>query len=506
MVTRRTLLKQSAYAALAWRATPALIGNTYAASASPSGFDYYIGPNGQDSNPGTYAKPWSITAINTHREVYAGKRVGLLDGTYNVHDLCQKGGRHVPALGVNGGPSADAPTVIAAVNPRRAILTGADPSSGAYPTNECAIIGQCYLQTPNLGNVVLDGLSVTRSYQHGILFYAPAGTEFLTALVEGGSSGVVVRNCEIYDIVGVPNDNVSGVMLWFCTGALISNNRIHSIQPPDVRPAGAGIQSFRCHSNVYEFNTIYDCSLGIYDKNNTNGNHTFRYNFIECAGLNPGSVLFDCAGGNPADTLTVHNNVLLGPTIFAGLDALVVPSPQSLLFYNNTCVFGGPGKADLGIVYPAGGNTISPAAMVTFYNNIVQCTGQAGYAGLVSLCAGTIRLSDFNVLSAVGSNQLMALAPVTQPRAIPKLYSLADWRSVTGMDQHSTTSAATFASPMDRTPTGLQLRADSTYTTAGRIGGVASGVPTAVGAWGGDATQIGCNFGPAPKPVPLSVS
>ena len=162
MVTRRTPLKQSAYAALAWRAAPALIGTAHAAGDSPSGFDYYIGPNGEDSNPGTYAKPWSITAINTHRAVYAGKRVGLLDGTYNVHDLCQKGSRHVPALGVNGGPSADAPTVIASVNPRKAILTAADPASGAYATNECAIIGQGYLQTPNKGNVVLDGLAVTR--------------------------------------------------------------------------------------------------------------------------------------------------------------------------------------------------------------------------------------------------------------------------------------------------------------------------------------------------------
>jgi Right handed beta helix region len=299
---------------------------------------------------------------------------------------------------------------------------------------------------------------------------------------------------------------VSGVMLWFCTGALISNNQIHSIQPPDARPAGTGIQSFRSHSNVYEFNTIYDCGQGIYDKNNTNGNHTFRYNYIECAGLNPGSVLLDCSGGNPGDTLTVHNNVLVGPTIFAGTDALIVPSPQSLLFYNNTCVFGGPQKADRGIVYPAGGHTIAPAAMVRFYNNIVQCTGQVGYAGLVSLCAGTVALSDFNVLSAVDSSELMSLTPVTEPRAIPKLYSLADWRSLTGMDRHSTTSAATFASAMDRTPTGFQLQAGSAYATAGRVGGVVSGAPTALGAWGGGATQIGCNFGPAPKAVSLSVS
>src|SRR5215472_6762340 len=275
MVTRRTLLKQSAYAALAWRAAPALIGTAYAGD-SPSGFDYYIAPNGEDSNPGTYAKPWSITAINTHRAVYAGKRVGLLDGTYNVHALCQKGGQTTPALGVNGGPNAATPTVIAAVNPRQAILTAADPASGAYATAACPIIGQGYMQTQNQGHVVIDGLFLTRSYQYAISFYATVGQQ--ATAVAGGAGGFVLRNCEIYDIAGLINNNVAGILLWFCTGALISNNKIHSIQPPNVQNASlgdcAGIISFRCRSNIYEYNTIYDCNVGIYDKNSPNGNHT----------------------------------------------------------------------------------------------------------------------------------------------------------------------------------------------------------------------------------------
>ena len=106
MVTRRSLLKQGAYAALALRAVPSLVRTASAQTSSPSGFDYYISPSGSDNNPGTQSQPWAITAINTRGADYAGKRVGLLDGTYNVHALCQTGTWSTVALAVNGGPSA----------------------------------------------------------------------------------------------------------------------------------------------------------------------------------------------------------------------------------------------------------------------------------------------------------------------------------------------------------------------------------------------------------------
>lgn len=508
MVTRRTLLKQGAYAALALRAAPSLVRTANAQTVSPpTSFDYYISPTGSDNNPGTLGQPWAITAINTRHADYAGKRVGLLDGTYNVHALCQAAGVtwSKPALAVNGGPNADTPTVIAAVNPRMAILTAADPASGAYPTNGAGVIGQGYMQTPNKGNVTIDGLFITRSFQYGIAFYTPVGQQ-----VEGGTSGFTVRNCEIFDIGGIVNDNVGGILMYFCTGALISNNKIHSVQPPNLYNSNpgnsAGIFSFNCHSNIYEYNTIYDCNTGIYNKLAHNGNHTHRYNYIECAGLTPYAAFKDCSGGNAGDTLTVHNNILTGPIIFDG-SGVNSPALQSLVFYNNTCVFGSAGsKSDTGIYYAAGGNSISPAANVTFYNNIVQSAGGVNYA-LVEHCAGSVVLSDFNSYNVAGGGQAVAVAPVSEPRAShPQLYSLAAWRSATGMDAHSTASAAAFASPLDRTPLGFQLLSGSPGHGAGRVGGVASGAVTDLGAWGGGATQIGCNFGPAPRATSLNVS
>ncbi len=504
MVTRRTLLKQGAYTALALRTAPVLTGVARAQTADPASFDFYISPNGSDSNPGTQSQPWAITAINTHQADYAGKRVGLLDGSYNVHALCQAGGLwNGPALAVNGGPSATSPTVIAAINPRQAILTAADPASGAYPSKSCPIIGQGYMQTKNKGNVIIDGLYLTRSFQYAIAFYAPVGQQ-----QEGGATGFVVRNCEIYDIGGIVNDNVGGILTWFCTGALISNNKIHNVQPPNIHNANlhnaAGIFSFHCHSNVYEYNTIYDCNCGIHDKNNYNGNHTYRYNYIECAGLTPATALSDGAGGNPGDVLTVHNNIFVGPSIWDASNSFNMPALQSVVFFNNTCLYNCL-TACSGIYCPVAGSGTSPSATVSFYNNILQCTGQVGYGGLATFCAGTLVQSDFNSYGSAKTDKILGLVPVTAPRSTPTLYNLNRWRHNRN-GRALQTAMLGFANAADRSPNGYQLQTASTALSAGRAGGNASGVATAIGAWGGDATQIGCNFGPAPQPVSLTIS
>ncbi len=504
MLTRRTLLKQGAYATLS-AATASILVRT--ARAQRASFDFYISPTGSDSNPGTLEKPWAITAINTRRGDYAGKRVGLLDGTYNVHALCQATPENASAvaLAVNGGPSPAAPTIIAAVNARQAILTGANPSSGAYPTIHAAIIGQGYLQVANKGNVILDGLYITRSWGHGIFFYPS-----LPPVVEGGATGIVVRNCEIYDIGGIVNYNVAGIKTKFCTGALISNNKIHSVQPdPGTANPGnaAGIFSFRSHANVYEYNTIYDCNAGIHDKNDRNGHHTYRYNYIEIAGAHPYAALHDCSGGDAGDVVTAHNNVFVAPTIWDG-SSVVMPSKQSLVFYNNTCYYR---SQDNGLYYPAGGSLVSPPAMVTFYNNIIYCEGTGGWAGAVRLCSGTVALSNYNLYRVdAASRGIFGLSQVSAPRAAPTLYTLSAWQKATGHDADSTTAAidsgALFQGRKSLDPASYALQPSAVGRKLGRVGGTASGAPTDVGAWGGEAKRIGCDFGSTPRAPVLGVS
>jgi hypothetical protein len=507
MITRRMLLKQGAYTTLSAATVSIFSGAARAQSSSSAGFDFYISPTGSDSNSGTLDSPWAITAINTHRNEYAGKRVGLLDGTYNVYSLCQSNNSSgtLVGLAVNGGPSPASPTVIAAVNARRAMLTSANPSSGAYPSMGAPIIGQGYQQVANKGNVILDGLYLTRAWGAAI-FFCP----LVLPNPEGGATGIIVRNCEIYDVGGIINNNVGGIKLRFCTGALISNNTIHSVQPiPGTASAGnaAGIFSFNSHSNVYQYNTIYDCNVGIHDKNDHNGNHTYRYNYVEIAGAYPVAGLVDCSGGDAGDVVTVHNNIFVAPGTWDGT-GVVMPSKQSLVFYNNTCYCR---SAEGGIFYPAGGAQESPAASVKFYNNIIYSNSAVGYGGLVRYCNNSLALSDYNVYRAEGiSQRIFGLAPVSAPRAIPTLYTLSAWQKTTGLDIASIAPSASlgamFAGVASLNPNGYQLSAAAVGKNLGRVGGVAGGSVTDAGAWGGGATQIGSDFGPLPRPPVLSVN
>ena len=502
MVVRRTLLKHGVYATLSVASLP--IVERLARAQAAAGFDFYISPTGSDSNPGTLARPWSITALNTHGNHYAGKRVGLLDGNYNVHSLCQAtphAGWGAIALSVNGGSRASSPTVIAAVNARKATLTAAHPSSGALPTNEAAVMGQAP-GIANQGNVIVDGLCITRSFGGGIWF-APSG--HLNTNLAGKAAGIVVRNCDIYDHGGIVNNNLGGIKLHNCAGALISNNRIRSVQPNpgNAHPSNAsGIFSFNSHSNVYEYNTIYDCNSGIHDKNPNNGNHTYRYNYIESVGAHPYSALQDCSGGTPGDVVTAHNNVLIGPQIWDSSDVWM-PSKQGLVFYNNTCY--SPGTSAAAFLYLAAGSQVSPPATVTFYNNVIYCAQVAGWAGAIRLVSGTVALSNYNVYRVdPGRSGLFSLVPPTNLRPPGTLYSLSAWQKETRQDGNSTAtliaSSALFHGAR-REPSSYRLQPAAVARNFGRVGGKSSGAATDVGAWGGGATRIGCDFATAPPTV-----
>jgi hypothetical protein len=505
MLTRRSLLKRGGYAVLA-TAVPSLMRT---ARAQTTNFDYYIGPSGSDSNPGTQGSPWSITALNTKRSVYAGKNVGLLPGTYNCYALVQAGSFNQPALVVNGGPSASNPTLIAAVSPRTAILTGANPSGGGYPSNECAIIGQGQYGAlpPNPGNVIIDGLYITRGFQMGIAFYF-AGAGIGAGVTEGGPTGIEIRNCEIYDIGGNDNDNVAGIFFQGATGAWVHNNKIHSIQPatngqnPDDV---ACIYSYNSYSNIYEYNTLYDCNNAMFEKASSNGNHTFRYNYVECAGVTPQNVLHGGTGGNPGDVNKIYNNILKCPSANLWDGSLgSSQSTESLLFYNNTCIWA---SGQTGIFFPngAGGSNIKQ------YNNVFSCGGSIGYEGVLRAVSGTVALSDFNLYPPSATSQAyLTLWQAPGYSSQQSSYTLSQGQAA-GYDAHSAAGNPSFNSTGTLAATGYQLIAGSLGSASGsnpgRVGGSASGALCDMGAWGGanPPTQIGCNFGPVPMP-PVIIS
>jgi len=497
MITRRTLITRGGLAAVAMTGAPFFLRDAFGQSVAT--FDYYIGPNGSDSNPGTQSQPWAITALNTKQSVYAGKKVGLLDGTYNVYSLCQAGSYSSPALRVNGG-TAGSPTVVAAVNARQAILTAANPSGGGYPTNQCAIIGQGSGGQPTAGNVVVDGLYLTRSMQFGATFYPSAGSS-----APGGATGTVIQNCEIYDIAGNENGNMGGVLFYYNTGAVVRNCKIHACIPTSGNVSlwdCAGIFSQECLGNVYEYNTVYDCNVAIYDKNTTAGS-TYRYNYLEVMGTYSNSAFEDCAGGGAGTAVTAYNNIIVSPTGIWGSNAAHLPSLQKWVLYNNTFwypngAFAGQGSA--GVFLPT-------SATVTFYNNIVACAASGATNGPACFCDGTVALSDYNCFQGAKSDGgVFAISPASSPYAF-KDYSIPAWQTYSGKDSHSQLVAigtlfrsATLGNPASfkTLPAGV--------AGAARVGGVSSGASTDPGAWGNGAAQIGCNFGPRPLSPALSVT
>src|SRR5689334_19284623 len=93
--------------------------------------DYYISTTGSDSNSGTRLSPWAITALNSKRATYAGKVVGLLDGTYDVSAAnTPTRAFAVPLYNIEGGTSGS-PTKIVSQTARGAWIQ-AKTSGGTY--------------------------------------------------------------------------------------------------------------------------------------------------------------------------------------------------------------------------------------------------------------------------------------------------------------------------------------------------------------------------------------
>jgi hypothetical protein len=482
--SRRTIIKHGAIAAgallLPWRPRWA--------DAQSATFDYYISPTGSDSNPGTQAAPWSITAINTKQSVYAGKRVGLLDGTYNVYTLCQAGAWNLAALVVNGG-TATSPTVIAAVNPRKAILDAHQPSSGAYPTSICAIIGQGSANSiPNPGNFVVDGLVLTGANSVGFQCRQPSSA------AQGGIPGVILRNCEIYDLTSNSfGDNPAAVDLQNTTGFLMQNCLIHPMLSATSAQV-CGLLSFNCLNNVYEYCTIYAATMAMEEKEGPQGGTTVQYCYLENNSTSWAAIK-DFAGGVPGQTTTFHHNIIVGQAVcWENTDATNPSqiSQESLSCYNNT--FYCPGKFNAFALswYSWGsGDSTSPPAMDRIYNNIFY---SAGGGGLIRLNQGTVALLDFNLYqpnSAAGTN-IFYNPPGTS--GYGPSYTLPNWQSASSLDVNSKSGNPLFANASSANPVGYKLGSGSPAVGTGRLGGVLSGATCNMGAWDGTATQIGCDF------------
>ena len=479
---RQFVVAASQFAVASLLTGGSLFRSAYGASGA---FDYYIAPNGSDSNPGTIGAPWAITAINTKKSLYAGKRVGLLDGTYNV--AAALGGYSSwswsqAALDIAGGQSGS-PTVVAAVNAGKAVLDAQATSSNN--SDGAAVIGS----NTSTGYVTIDGLEIKNCYYQAIRF--SGDTSFTGTHV----FGIVVKNCFIHNVTNTTKAeaNPCAIQSNNLDGALFQNNRLQDLTSFDDRMSGYIFWS--AHNTVVEYNSIINTTIGVHFKNQNNTNNIVRYSYIDMSGSSGQRTGIKLDSQASSGTEQIHNNVIVADS---PLDTDMYPFyNDDAYFFNNTLV-GVPGWATAGIkLYQGSGNSF-------VYNNIFS-RGSVGYRGDASLTQGRIALCDYNCWPA--SPILSLYAPGSDSSVINTLNGLTLIKSTTSRDAHSIAVNQPGFVGVGAEAAFYRLSSGSPAANAGRIGGIAGGAATDMGAWGNGATKVGAGAAQAqPDAVHLSVS
>jgi hypothetical protein len=517
-LSRRDVLRAGGLLLPATALAPALFTRISRAATTSGGFDYYISTNGSNSNPGTLASPWAITAINTMQSSYAGKRLGILPGTYDVSSLM--GTFHSPALQINGGPNSSTPTYIGTSDSSGQYQAGtatldAKGSSGSYGggnSHLSTVIGTANGTsggsggpgTPaNWGNWTLDGLQITgfSLWALQVGSYDGTGGAVPNAVIQNctfyGGNGVngpyggthsgtlelydylncTVHNCYFYNNTntgadsthfacitcwgGVGGGTSSGLTIEYCT--LVNTGGIYGIYDTGVIYKTT-IQQCYFDMTTAGSGTGVPCGLAILGFGNTGAaglaGSVFRNNVFRGGGP------IDASAGNTAEDYWA----------------------ATAAYYNNTWdLAGGAGFGAAGCGFrflEASGHT----GIFSSYNNLCYDNGStsAGY-GYNACNTDGFAVCDYNIygtqnaFTTYGSNG----------GGSPNTLSYAAWKSATGRDAHSSTSSANPFTNNGANALQYQVKSGSPAYQTGRVGGVASGAVCNVGAWDGTVTQIG---------------
>lgn len=465
--------------------------NLLTAAESAATFDYYISPTGSDSNPGTQSQPWAITAINTKRSTYAGKRVGLLDGTYNVGSMMSTT-RDAPALKIEGG-TAGSPTVIAAVNARQATITANNGAYGGGNGNRSAMLSHDGT-TSNLGYVTIDGLVLTGCSIYCLEF---GKYDFTNSAIPG----IIVQNCEITGNNASSSTVASGVnvcpiVVQRTTGAKFINTYIHDNTGWTDGSHFSAVYQWTSDGTIYEFCTLV-ATGGLHGKEGGNQGTIIRYNYIEWLtgpdGQNGHCIQgFDGATtGGLTQTSKFHNNVLVGKAGFFDLQAELGNGgwTTNLEIFNNTCI-APSGISVAGLVYY---EQTASTFLLKFYNNIFYDGASPSGYGYALCNVDAFSICNFNCWGGSSGSVWNTVAGGNHGSTGATSRNFTGWKSAIGsLDAASVNTAASFN---NQGPYALQytVTTGAAYQT-GKTGGTAGGSTVNMGAWDGIVTQIGHVF------------
>lgn len=533
LLTRRALIERSALALGGVLLARASIRD---AEAQVAGFNYFVAPNGSDGNPGTLASPWAITSLLDPASKFAtsagkanwarlsGKTIGLLPGTYNLAPLCD------PAVVPNNGPILNLPagttsanTVVAACSaagvyqPLAATLDAGNVT-GAGPYYYAPAIGSTTMRG-NGGYITVAGLTVQNCNGSGIDFTYDPGV--------GAANSLVIRDNVVQGITTtVAGNNPGCIRGQTLVNSLVTNNLLYNFCVRSAEASSgdwihiAAILMYFGNGTTYSYNTIYNSipSSGIHLKGasgsgsaNDNRNSTIAYNFIQIP--YQGSLgIVDFASTNTASVNYVNNNIVCadGCVMHGGVNTVDENSLADTTYVYNNTLYSALSNQDSGLSQ-MGTNL---ANGIVWFNNIayVPNVTNFGYLGNLVVTNAALALCDFNCWPVQARTQKALMAgnfSQSNPGnwlVTPYSYTLPAWQAALGVDQHSLAANPGFT-PQSLSPTSYQLPANSPCAGAGRIGGVASGAATDMGAWGGNALRIGYTAATPPNPpTQLSVS
>jgi hypothetical protein len=500
--TRRTFVKTSAMAGalagLSWSEQDAF------AQTAPETFDYYISPTGSDSNSGTQNSPWAITAINTKRSTYAGRRVGLLSGNYDLSGMNAYNGTASeaphPILQVAAG-TANSPTVIQSVEPRGAVLN-LKSSSGVR--KQLPAIGQYRLG----GYVTLDGLTVTGGGFWLASFWGNGPTNYSSF-----APGIVVQNCHFYDSVLPTRDNNPAIWMDALINPIVRNNKFH-----DITDAGSGygpcaVMTLSVRGLIMEFNECYNTRCFLHDKHNdgqggyASDGFIVRNNYVhditDAAFIGLDTEYHSMSPSGPYQDCFIHNNLLVGcgGAWYCKVNA---PTRMSVSIYNNTFVLTRNLPGDNGGWW---GPSASLLNKISFYNNIMRRNGYTmGYMGDISISVTALGTLNYNMYDpgAMRANLLSPINTNSGVTVVAPFSSLTTWRVASLAEGNSIQAAPVFVGGSGAEA--YALTSSSPGRNAGRVGGASSGAAVHMGAWDGVVTRIGCYFGAVPNAPVVTVT
>lgn len=504
-ISRREILRLGGLVIPASVLLPAWM--TKAKAQAVTTFDYYISTTGNDSNAGTLASPWAITSLisnSPNNGKIAGKRVGLIAGTYNVAGTAGVAG--ATQIGHGSYPTNGSYCALSIPPGTTSASTyiGSSDTSGNYSARAATIflvsgqvagtnkwyngiIGRD--QTSTAGYVTIDGLVINGNGMDcggadgnegaHIVFFQSTDGSFTAA---GSMAGIVVQNCELYGI-NATDSGGNDALVWLqgCSGAIVQNNSLHDVNKSSQIDHCHAIEAYSCTGGSWNFNTCYNTTGGAFEAKEGCSGITSAYNYF-----------YNCntvGGGNAA--------------VLQGWDgAEGNPNTPNLPFYLHHNIFDTCGRITYGE-----SNNANHTMAVQWYNNLVY-DPRTSVGGSVVLQAGSPLIQHYNNLyvfpkatgvSGFGSFSSGNTSPMGFDAAyVPSGSASGIFSSGVAGDPVLTVDPQ-FAGGTSSIATGagasqFKLSVSSPLLNAGHLGGLVSGAATGIGAWDGAATQIGASF------------